>query len=835
MVNWGNLFIFADSPFISLNLILRLIENYGPIKGYWTQYERNSQGHFLVEEPRKAAKERRRVIRNGTKISISISNHFKKLINGNIDTSNPKSDDFSEFFESFEEDNLEFIEEESEDENFYLREERETVNLTHNEEFDQEEVIHYKTLDSENWLKTPIILKLDKENDLITNKEKLNYVTEEIKGIIFKEINHLHKFKIIEADLREFLLKSTNYTYLKTYQEYNTLPKRNIQELQNQIIQKLQENEWQIDSTLKRTIKYKNSKEYTDLNQKKIIKIKNSNKIVIKKPHLNIFETRSAIQNWDVLRMIQKGGHKMEIWDRKAMIQTIFDECKQNIERIPSSIQIKLLDPDENLLEKLKGKKRYLIEEYSTNIASININGLLKLGKTQELEQLLLSQKIEILMEKRNLKKEVYGEKKSKGGLCIAIRKEFKKFFEEIKHEDQDILHIKITDLHIINCYLRQKTQKEMLRKLQAIIQNIQTEKYIIGGDFNLTQEEIEKQITIQNFKIIPNESISRTRNIDHFCVNNELEINNSQIIDTTAKKLSDHKMLLNKISFKTPITTQLQYYQPTQEEFQNKIIKKMEEEAFPSSKLVLSTNIIKDMKNSFRKKNTIHIETKSELDYQLHNFLEEKEFNWKKLLNKKWKKTMKGIEIDNRNELNYWAEIKRITQKKTRVVLGTPKMEQDFQQMINSIRLLPSQITIEKIKTSNIEILEDTRELNLLFPLERLSKIIKTCKNNSTCDYDKIDMYKNPYINETDSRYQEFLKSINRMFKKWISNPNDEIIEYIQERRMIFIYKQGNPEEIKNYRPISINNSTARFFLKRILEEIEHIWEKINFQNIFK
>ncbi|KAJ5066530.1 RNA-directed DNA polymerase from transposon x-element-like protein-related [Anaeramoeba ignava] len=70
-----------------------------------------------------------------------------------------------------------------------------------------------------------------------------------------------------------------------------------------------------------------------------------------------------------------------------------------------------------------------------------------------------------------------------------------------------------------------------------------------------------------------------------------------------------------------------------------------------------------------------------------------------------------------------------------------------------------------------------------------------------------------------------------NTLPKRNIQEFQNEIIKYIQERRMIFIYKQGNPEEIKNYRPISINNSTARFFLKRILEEIEHVWEKNQFK----
>ncbi|KAJ5078921.1 RNA-directed DNA polymerase from transposon x-element-like protein-related [Anaeramoeba ignava] len=58
--------------------------------------------------------------------------------------------------------------------------------------------------------------------------------------------------------------------------------------------------------------------------------------------------------------------------------------------------------------------------------------------------------------------------------------------------------------------------------------------------------------------------------------------------------------------------------------------------------------------------------------------------------------------------------------------------------------------------------------------------------------------------------------------------NPNEITINYLRKRRIIFIFKQGDPKNINNYRPISINNELERILLKRILGEIEHIWNHI-------
>ncbi|KAJ5066529.1 hypothetical protein M0811_13555 [Anaeramoeba ignava] len=70
-------------------------------------------------------------------------------------------------------------------------------------------------------------------------------------------------------------------------------------------------------------------------------------------------------------------------------------------------------------------------------------------------------------------------------------------------------------------------------------------------------------------------------------------------------------------------------------------------------------------------------------------------------------------------------------------------------------------------------------------------------------------------------------------MMREWIRDPNQEVIKYMLSRRMVLIFKQGDPNQISNYRPISINNDLVRIFLKRIFEEIEPIWEYISYQQM--
>ncbi|KAJ3448991.1 hypothetical protein M0812_01479 [Anaeramoeba flamelloides] len=80
---------------------------------------------------------------------------------------------------------------------------------------------------------------------------------------------------------------------------------------------------------------------------------------------------------------------------------------------------------------------------------------------------------------------------------------------------------------------------------------------------------------------------------------------------------------------------------------------------------------------------------------------------------------------------------------------------------------------------------------------------------------------------NEKD--YLLFLKNVQRIFLHWINNPNEEIINFIKERNILFIHKAGDEGVPLNYRPISINNTLARFFLKLIYKGIEDSWNLVS------
>ncbi|KAJ6240322.1 hypothetical protein M0813_24320 [Anaeramoeba flamelloides] len=66
-------------------------------------------------------------------------------------------------------------------------------------------------------------------------------------------------------------------------------------------------------------------------------------------------------------------------------------------------------------------------------------------------------------------------------------------------------------------------------------------------------------------------------------------------------------------------------------------------------------------------------------------------------------------------------------------------------------------------------------------------------------------------------------------IFLHWLDNPNEEIINFIKERKILFIHKAGDEVVPLNYRPISINNTLARFFLKLIYKGIEDSWNLVS------
>ncbi|KAJ3445367.1 hypothetical protein M0812_11240 [Anaeramoeba flamelloides] len=115
------------------------------------------------------------------------------------------------------------------------------------------------------------------------------------------------------------------------------------------------------------------------------------------------------------------------------------------------------------------------------------------------------------------------------------------------------------------------------------------------------------------------------------------------------------------------------------------------------------------------------------------------------------------------------------------------------------------------------------------IFSLENIYDLIKYQKKKSVKDFDKIQFYKLDPKNKNEKDYLLFLKNIQRIFLHWINNPNEEIINFIKERNILFIHKAGDEGVPLNYRPMSINNTLARFFLKLINKGIEDSWNLIS------
>ena len=105
--------------------------------------------------------------------------------------------------------------------------------------------------------------------------------------------------------------------------------------------------------------------------------------------------------------------------------------------------------------------------------------------------------------------------------------------------------------------------------------------------------------------------------------------------------------------------------------------------------------------------------------------------------------------------------------------------------------------------------------------------------KNKSVYDFDKIKDYfpSNNKTKETILLNQELIGTLKKVFNKWLINPNKENLKYIKERSILFIHKKGAEGETLNYRPISINRSLPRMFLKIINKKIQSTWKLITWK----
>ncbi|KAJ3434043.1 RNA-directed DNA polymerase from transposon x-element-like protein-related [Anaeramoeba flamelloides] len=117
-------------------------------------------------------------------------------------------------------------------------------------------------------------------------------------------------------------------------------------------------------------------------------------------------------------------------------------------------------------------------------------------------------------------------------------------------------------------------------------------------------------------------------------------------------------------------------------------------------------------------------------------------------------------------------------------------------------------------------------------FSVEEIKEQIQWIKNKSTKYFDKLKLYKQEQTQNQQNQnetYNQFIASIQTVFNNWIKNPNNSTINFIKERDLLFIHKKGDEGLTLNYRPISINSSLARIFLKLLYKKIEKTWVNID------
>ncbi|KAJ6235365.1 aaa-type atpase family protein-related [Anaeramoeba flamelloides] len=212
--------------------------------------------------------------------------------------------------------------------------------------------------------------------------------------------------------------------------------------------------------------------------------------------------------------------------------------------------------------------------------------------------------------------------------------------------------------------------------------------------------------------------------------------------------------------------------------------------------------------------------------------FLDQKLINKiKKINSNKWYKLIKQINYEFEFNLKYWKLINKIRKSSTKIILNNKNLEKTYFNYCQEISKKPEIKIIKLIKDYYFNKFEDLKliETKDVFSLEKIYELIKYQKNKSVKDFDKIKFYKIDPKKKNEKEHLEFLKRIQQTFYYWIDNPNEEIINFIKERNILFIHKAGDEGIPLNYRPISINNTLARFFLKLIYKGIEESWNLVS------
>ncbi|KAJ3427505.1 hypothetical protein M0812_27092 [Anaeramoeba flamelloides] len=207
-----------------------------------------------------------------------------------------------------------------------------------------------------------------------------------------------------------------------------------------------------------------------------------------------------------------------------------------------------------------------------------------------------------------------------------------------------------------------------------------------------------------------------------------------------------------------------------------------------------------------------------------------------KKINKEAWNKFIDEINLEFTKNKNFWKKINLIRSKKMKMILDNKNMIEEYFGHIQKNSIEPSKEILNYIKNLKIKKLKEFK-IDIFFPIENIKNTIKNLKKKSVKGFQKIENLK--YICDVENiidlnqienkNYEKYLITIQKIFNNWLINPDKNNIEYIKKRSILFIHKKGNEGVALNYRPISINQSLPRLFLKMLYKLIEPCWEFIH------
>ncbi len=293
---------------------------------------------------------------------------------------------------------------------------------------------------------------------------------------------------------------------------------------------------------------------------------------------------------------------------------------------------------------------------------------------------------------------------------------------------------------------------------------------------------------------------------------------------------MSDHNVIKNKFFINSKFEISNKYIIKNHSDYQKKFINYFKNKKYNQKNF-------KIFKKQFLQKERIIYNISKENEELFQNtkklFLDNNLIKQiKKNNTKKWFKLIKQINFEFEFNLKYWKLIQKIRSSSTKIFFNNKNIENTYFIFCKYISKNPDLKIINLIKKNNFQKeLDKLPDITIkdIFSTENIKELIKYQKNKSVKDFDKIIFYKFDKKNNNILKYYEFLNVIKKIFLFWIENPNQEIINFIKERNILFIHKSGEEGLPLNYRPISINNTMARLFLKLIYQGIEDSWNLVS------